>query len=528
MMSLPTAHAPIDQTSATELSVWSRLNNFLFAEERPVGMALARILLPLVILFPTLHRVYRVREFYSQSGSPTPIWNNYGQVGFLPIPSAPVAAGLYALFILALVSSCIGWRTRTSLLLTAILLPYFGMLDLISTMTKYVIICTHVFFLLSISSCGQIWSVDRWLAVRRGQAWSETGPAWPRRLIQILIGVIYLAAAATKLHTPTFFTGDQLRFWLLTNVNMDNPFGEYLSQYPGMILVMVYVTIFWEIVFLFTCWKGLGRAVNLSVGLFFHVMTIFTLGLVVFPLVYFVLYFVWYEERDHRRVMAWWQSLFGRDFRAQLPASENVSATGTGWRFPSLAAWGLCAAGVVAVGVWIDHNADPFGEKRPEGRFALQPISKERVAELLRNDLQLDVADKVFSIDVGSVRFNDNLVDRKTQFHVGDKAMIQCSLLPPHEDLYMEAHLVNEEGRIVYRLWQVVAREIMRGHFWFQMGDTMDPGLYTVVIRIDGKEAGSRTLELLPGASAATQDTAISGQTPRGELPVASVTSTER
>ena len=52
------------------------------------------------------------------------------------------------------------------------------------------------------------------------------------------------------------------------------------------------------------------------------VNSIFTLGLVVFPLVYFVLYFVWYEERDHRRVMAWWQSLFGRDFRAQLPASE--------------------------------------------------------------------------------------------------------------------------------------------------------------------------------------------------------------
>ena len=180
------------------------------------------------------------------------------------------------------------------------------------------------------------------------------------------------------------------------------------------------------------------------------------------------------------------------------------------------------------MGVWIDHNADPFGENRPEGRFALQPISKERAAELLRNDLQLDVADKVFSIDVGSVRFNDNLVDRKTQFHVGDKAMIQCSLLPPHEDLYMEAHLVNEEGHIVYRLWQVVARETMRGHFWFQMGDNLDPGLYSVVIRIDGQEAGSRTLELLPGASAAAQDTAISGKTPRGVLPVASVTSTIR
>ncbi|MFO1005326.1 MAG: HTTM domain-containing protein [Planctomycetaceae bacterium] len=527
-MSQPIEHAPIAPAAATEPSVWTRLNNFFFAEERPVGIALVRIVLPLAMLFPTLHRIYRVREFYSLSGSPTPLWNNYNQVGFLPIPSAPVAAGLYALFILALVTSSVGWRTRISLVISALLISYFSMLDLISTMAKYVIICTHVMLLLSMSSCGKIWSVDRWLAVRRGQNWSETGPAWPRRLIQILIGVIYLAAAATKLHTPTFFTGDQLRFWLLTNVNMDNPFGEYLSQYPGMILVMVYVTIFWEIVFLFTCWKGVGRAINLSVGLLFHVMTIFTLGLVVFPLVYFVLYLAWYDERDHQRVKAWWQSLFGRDFRTQLPATESIASAGQRWGFPSLAAWGLCAAGAAGLGVWIDHNADPFGENRPEGRYTLKPLSEERAAELLRNDLQLDVADKVFSIDVGSVRFNDNLVDRKTKFRVGDKAMVQCSLLPPHEDLYMEAHLLDEEGRIVTRLWQVVARESMRGHFWFNMEDTLEPGIYTAVIRIDGQEAGSRTLELLPGPASASHNEAITEETSPENQPATTVTATER
>lgn len=524
MMSLPTEHARFDQHPAEEVSLWARLNNFFFAEERPVGTALVRILLPLVILFPTLHRVYRVREFYSVEGSPTPIWNNYGQPDLLPIPSAPVAAGLYALFILALVTSCIGWRTRISLVICGLLFPYFGMVDLISTMTKYVIICAHVLLLLSMSSCGQIWSVDRWLARRRGLAWSETGPAWPRRLMQLLLGIIYLAAAATKLHTPTFFTGDQLRFWLLTNVNMDNPFGEHLSQYPGMILVMVYVTIFWEIVFLFTCWKGVGRAVNLSVGLVFHVMTIFTLGLVVFPLVYFVLYLSWYEERDHRRVLAWWQSLFGADFRERLPGP--VVSMQPRWGFPSLAAWGLCAAGAACLGVWIDHNADPWGENRPEGRYALKPISEERVAELLRNDQQIDVNDKVFSLDIGSVKFNDNLVDRKTQFHHGEKAMIQCCLLPPHEDLFMEAYLRNEEGQILYRLWQVVARENMRGHFWFQMQDSLEPGIYSVMIRINGHEAASRTLELLPDSASSEQQTASNQPDPQESLPIATVITT--
>ncbi|GIT28627.1 MAG: hypothetical protein Ct9H300mP1_06730 [Planctomycetaceae bacterium] len=47
-------------------------------------------------------------------------------------------------------------------------------------------------------------------------------PAWPRRLMQLLIGLIYLGAAITKIHTPTFFSGDQLRFWLMTDVNNSN------------------------------------------------------------------------------------------------------------------------------------------------------------------------------------------------------------------------------------------------------------------------------------------------------------------
>ncbi len=527
-MSLSNQQAPVEQQSASELSAWTRLNNFFFAEERPVGTALVRILLPLVILIPTLHRVFRVREFYSLAGSPTPIWNNYGQPGFLPTPSAPVAAGLYALLILALVSSCIGWRTRFSLLICAVLLPYFGMLDLISTMTKYVIICTHVLLLLSISSCGQIWSVDRWLAHRRGSEWRETGPAWPRRLIQLLIGIIYLAAAATKMHTPTFFTGDQLRFWLLTNVNMENPFGEYLSQYPGMILVMVYVNIFWEIAFLFSCWKGVGRTVNLTIGLIFHVMTILTLGLVVFPLVYFVLYLVWYDTRDHRRVMAWWQSLFGRDFRSQLTPSTPALAANGGWGGHNFLVWSLCAACAAGLGIWIDHHADPFGERRPEGRYALQPISRERVEELLRNDQKIDVQDKVFPLEIGSVKFNDNLVDRKTQFHYGDQAMIQCSLLPPHEDLFMEAHLRNEEGQIIRRLWQVVARENLRGHFWFMMEDSLTPGMYSVVVRINGHEAARRTLELLPDSAETTPESASVKPPRETTLPVATLTTTGR
>jgi len=521
---MPTPPDRLDSASPADASLWTRMSEFFFAEERPVGLALVRILLPLVMLIPTLHRVFRVRELYSLDGSPTPIWNNYGQPGFLPIPAAPVAAGLYALLILALVSASIGWRTRLSLLISGTLIAYFGMVDLVSTITKYTVICTHILILMSLSDCGRIWSLDRWLARRRGLEWRETGPAWPRRLIQILIGVVYLGAAATKMHTPMYFSGDQLRYWMLTNVNSANPIGEYLSQYPGIILTMSYVTIVWEVLFLFIAWKGTARTWMLSMGLFFHLMTYFTLGLFVFPLCYFAIYTAWYESRDHQKFLTLWQTWFGQDFRAQLGDSESLSPATTRWGFPSLLTWTACAGCAAGLGVWVDRDSDPFGESRPEGRYTLKPISEERVAELLRNDQKIHVTDKVFALDLGSVMFNDNLVDRKNEFHHGETALIQCSLLPPHEDLYMEVHLRNENEQIVRRAWQVVSRENLRGHFWFAMEESLSPGAYSIVIRINGADAGRRSLELLPDAPEPLVETAAISLSEEASQPVATVT----
>ena len=138
------------------------------------------------------------------------------------------------------------------------------------------------------------------------------------------------------------------------------------------------------------------------------------------------------------------------------------------------------------------------------------------------------MTDKVFALDIGSVMFNDNLVDRKQVFRHGEKAMIQCSLLPPHEDLYMEVNLRNDEEQIVRRLWQVVSRENLRGHFWFEMEESLPPGSYSVVIQINGAEAGRRTLELLPDPEEAIGGARVSGRAEMTAWPVAAAASSVR
>ena len=108
------------------------------------------------------------------------------------------------------------------------------MLDCLSTFTKYSVISSHVLFLLCLSNCGTIWSVDRWRAAGRADDGPPRTSAWPRRLVQLLIGTVYFGAAFTKMHTDGFMSGDQIRFWLLTNVNNSNPLGEHLAMYPGV------------------------------------------------------------------------------------------------------------------------------------------------------------------------------------------------------------------------------------------------------------------------------------------------------
>src|SRR5690606_7792596 len=91
-------------------------------------------------------------------------------------------------------------------------------------------------------------------------------PVWPRRLVQILVGVVYFGAAMTKIHTSSYFNGDQMLFWMLTHVNGRHPVGEWLAIYPALLVVGAYIAIVWEILFLFLAWRGPGRVVMIAMG----------------------------------------------------------------------------------------------------------------------------------------------------------------------------------------------------------------------------------------------------------------------
>src|SRR5690606_12993858 len=142
-------------------------------EETPYGMAMVRILLPLVLLWTVICRWAHTRELYSTDGAPAPLALAYGYIDWLPEFSGGTMVALHTLLAIALVTGAIGWCTRASMIVSTILYTYINLLDSLSTMTKYSVIASHMLLILSLSPCGLVWSVDSWLKGigRRRAAW---------------------------------------------------------------------------------------------------------------------------------------------------------------------------------------------------------------------------------------------------------------------------------------------------------------------------------------------------------------------
>jgi len=481
------------------LSLRSRLDRFFFEPEVPYGLALIRMALPLATLGILFPRWRFAREVFSADGAIAQLSDGYGYFRMMPELPGTVVVALYGILIFALLSAAVGWCTRISLITSAILFSYFTMLDYVSTMTKYTVIVSHVLTLLALSPCGSLWSVDAWLANRKRQTVPGLGPVpherfpvWPRRLIQLFIGVVYFGAAITKMHTPLFFTGDMLQYWMQTHINYRHPIGEYLSLYPILLVAFAYVTIVWEVMFIFLCWKSSWRTLVLGVGVVFHFMTTLTLGLLLFPVICYCTYLSFLDEEDVQQMAAWFRRQQRRypvlrSLPRRLEALRQRLGDPAAWRAPARAAFVFSLALAAVVNVEIEHRLDPYGLRRPEGRHVLQPMAQEEVARMLAPTEPLRIADRFFAIDLGTFMVGDRLANRRSQFWHGEQLIAQCILTPPHEDMHLECKIQNESNQIIERFVTIATREMFRANFNYNVTDAVPPGQYTLVIETAGQ-----------------------------------------
>ncbi len=491
-------------------SVTSRIRHFFYDTEVPFALAMIRISLPIILMGLALPRWVVCRELYSSDGATGQLSAGFLGVDLLPEFSGDVVASLYAVMLFAMVSLSMGWCSRVSAFISFVLLTYFSMLDVVSTMTKYLVISSHLFFLLSLSDCGAIWSVDAWFANRKRNL-DPTQPrisypqsaAWPRRLIQLHIAFVYFGAAMTKIHTPAFFTGDQLQYWMLTHLNYQHPVGEFFSLYPILLVAMGYVTVVWEVMFIFCAWKSSWRSIILPIGIFFHFMTALTLGLLMFPMVCYCAYLSYLDDDDVRQSFAWLRRR-SRRF-TWLKSVKRILVDGASrwsehpeWRRPAQIAFAVALPTIAFLGLELEHHWDLYNERGPGGKPELVAIDPEHANRLLaRVTPQRDI-DKFFAVDMGTFLVSDLLADRRNSFRQGETMIAQCNLVPPHEDMVVECKLRDDANRVVNSMVAVGTREMFRVNINFPISENMKPGEYSMTVETAGRHVMKKKFTVLP------------------------------
>lgn len=500
----------MDATKTTSKTIKSQCEQFFFRKEIPFGMAATRIAISFLMLIVMGRSWRHVRELYSADGAPAPLADNFGFYHFLPTLSATWAVAFYSLMLLLLFTLMIGWKTRISAVGVLILFTYFTLQDSLSTMTKYSVISSHIFFLLSLSACGEVWSVDRYLKLKRmgiprPLRFLSSAPKfeiWPQRLLQMFIGIVYLGAAITKMHTAPYFTGEQLRFWLLTNVNHANPVGEAMSVFPFIFVIFAYIAIIWEILFLFIVWHRVGRWATLGLGVIFHALTTITLGLFVFPFVCFSVYCSFLTSED----VVWWREQFtklARKFNLSgslLDVPRSLSA-GVSQAAMKLGDRGFAAALAVLVcgAVVLERSLDVYGQRSPTGPYELQAMDEATWQKMKVNDTTIREQDKLLSMDIGEFVIAGLVTDLRKSFKQGTRLYVQANLVPPHGDLYLECNLYDSNGICVQQIGRIVTRDQLRYTFNYNLSDSLIPGDYQFVLRSNATEIARKTITLLPG-----------------------------
>lgn len=121
---------------------------------------------------------------------------------------------------------------------------------------------------------------------------------------------------------------------------------------------------------------------------------------------------------------------------------------------------------------------------------------------MFAGSVRLREYDKLLAFDVGSSMFGGMITGVRDTFYHGDPVIAQCTLSPPHEDMWVECNLHDSNNILIDRVGQIVVRSQLRGNFLYRACEALDPGTYFLVLRTGTQELTRRKIEILANDAA--------------------------
>lgn len=274
----------LDVDVATRESAWDR---FFFRPESTSPMTLVRIGWGALMILWTLSLLPDVDPFLTTGALrydrplPSGSWNPLELTSW---SGAPLAATL--LLLVTATTTMVGFRTRLS---SAVAILCLISLERTNTtvFNSGDLTLRLIGISVALSPCGLLWSVDGWLARRRGEAPAPWRAPWALRLLQLHIAIGYLLSAAAKLRGTMWHEGTALAMALrIEDVQRVTP-PEWLLEQSVLLNLTTWFTLLFEASFIFLVWRRSWRPWVLAVGVAFH------LGIDVFLDIGFFSYALW-------------------------------------------------------------------------------------------------------------------------------------------------------------------------------------------------------------------------------------------
>lgn len=270
-------------------NLWSE---FFFAPTYAHTLALFRIILLtyVCIELPSLKELLHYTEYDSALRISPPLMSWW--VDALPITTQLTQWG-YLIFIFTTINGILGFKTRFNLVVASVLGLYiFGIPQFYGKINHY----NHVIWFMSIlafSPCADVWSIDKWLQKDQAVPPPHQRYRLPIALISLLLGIIYFFPGFWKyvIHGPEWFTSDQLKYKLYQTWYMKDFIPIFrVDHYPLLYKLGGFLTITFELVFIFLILKPKWVKWAIFSGLLFHLSVLFLMNILFtsLPICYFI------------------------------------------------------------------------------------------------------------------------------------------------------------------------------------------------------------------------------------------------
>jgi hypothetical protein len=171
---------------------------------------------------------------------------------------------------------------------------------------------------LLLGDSGAVWSVDRWLARRRGSDDGHRlsiGTNIAIRLLQLHMCVIYLFGGIGKMRGEMWWDGSALWF-AFASLEYQSLDMTWTVHHRWLLALLTHVTVFWETFYCFLVWPKATRPLCLAMAVMVHLGIAVALGMKTFGLVMIIGNLAFVYPETVRDVIGWLA-------RRTIPASTS-------------------------------------------------------------------------------------------------------------------------------------------------------------------------------------------------------------